>query len=47
MFEKCNARVAVVTNEFHLFRAKIVAEKAGFDAYNFIVNKTEDVILTK
>jgi len=28
-----NARVAIVTNEFHLFRAKIIAEKAGFDAY--------------
>jgi len=28
-----NTKVAVATNEFHLFRAKIVAEKAGFDAY--------------
>ena len=28
-----NARVAIVTNDFHLFRAKIVAEKAGFEAY--------------
>ena len=28
-----NARVAVATNEFHLFRAKIIADKAGFEAY--------------
>ena len=28
-----NARVAIATNEFHVFRAKIVAEKAGFEAY--------------
>ena len=27
-----NATVAIVSNEFHLYRAKIVAEKAGIDA---------------
>jgi len=27
-----NARVAVVSNEFHLYRAKLIAEKAGLDA---------------
>ena len=28
-----NAKVAIVSNEFHLYRAKLIAEKAGFEAY--------------
>jgi uncharacterized SAM-binding protein YcdF (DUF218 family) len=27
-----NAVIAIVTNEFHVFRAKLIAEKAGVDA---------------